>query len=157
MDINTLISNIVDSIATDSALSSWANSTYGKDHSVLVSFDKRNPPGEAEAPFIVIHPIQKQVGQGLSDKSHVIEIDCCIYDETTETFAQSNISGYAGVNRIEAFRKLVESAIVRTNVGNALFQTLDIEFDVIESFPFHWAGMAVDIKERVTISSDPLE
>lgn len=157
MDINTLIDSLAESIASDTDVLSWSNSTYNRDHQVMVSIDTRTPPGEDECPFVIIYPISKVAGQGISSKAHSIEVDCCIYDDTEDSWSGSNVKGFSGVKRIETFRKLIETAIVKTNIGNGIFNQFDIEYDTIESFPFHWAGMIVDISEDWVTGSDPLE
>ena len=111
MELNSLLDDLVNSIATASALKSWCNSTYGQDHKVFVNIDKRNSPGVDDCPFVIIFPVQKSVGRGVSNKQHGFEIDCCIYNDTLETPAEPNIIEYKGVKEIETFRKKVETAI----------------------------------------------
>lgn len=156
MDINTLIEDIAVSIATDSAITTWASDTYDTLHTVFIGEDSRDPIGEDQTPCVVIFPVEKRVGQGQSEKLHHIEIDCCVYDESAEEFDESNITGFAGVKRLEAFRKLVETAVVAADVGNGLFNSVDIEYDAVESFPFCTCGMLFEINEKITMGSDPL-
>ena len=157
MDINSLIDSLVNSIATDTALTAWCNSTYNKAHTVFVSFDERVLPGESDCPFVVVYPVQKQVGQSRGVKSHHVEIDCCIFDESLRTFTPGNITGYAGVQRIEQFRKLVETAVTSTSLTNCLFDGLDVEYDVISQFPFHQCGMLFEINEKSRVGTDLFE
>ncbi len=155
MNINGIIDLFSSGVAAHPALTTWANTTYGRSHKIFVNFDKRNPPGEAECPFVVIYPMSKTAGISVGEKKHAFEVDCCIYDESTRSTGQ--IIEYNSVRRIEEMRKLVENVLVATDLGNALMQTVDIEYDVIESFPFAWAGMVIEISELFTLGSDPLE
>jgi hypothetical protein len=158
MNINTLLNALVNAIATDADLTAWCNTTYGRQHKVFVNIDKRNPPGEEDCPFVIIFPIQKRVGRGgVGQKLHGFEADCCIYNEDSGTPTEPNVLWCTGVTEIEAFRKKVETAIANINISNILLETIDIEYEVIESFPFLWAGMTLIITETVTIGSDPLE
>lgn len=156
MDINSLIGSYASALASNADLKLWANMYYGQDHTVFVNIDKRNPPSQESCPFIIIYPLNKSVGLQ-PEKKHQIEIDCCIFDEAEETPAEANLKGFAGVQRIETFRKMAEYIVIGTDIGNALIETIDIEYDVINSFPFHWAGMVLGISEEWTTGADPFE
>ncbi|BBO92053.1 hypothetical protein [Desulfosarcina ovata] len=155
MDINTLIDTIVTAVSTDSTITSWASTTYSQAHQVFENVDRRDPPGEEACPFVIIYPSGKSAGQSQDKKHHHVEVDVCIYDETKTV--SGNVTSYAGTSRLETFRKYVENAVVGADVGNALVDDLDVEYDTVDSFPFMWAGMIFTIGEDVLIGADPLE
>ncbi|WP_054031019.1 hypothetical protein [Desulfatitalea tepidiphila] len=155
MNINTLLGNLATAISTNAALTTWCNTTYGHAHKVFVNLDHRNPPGDSDCPFVTLYPISKSAGLGVSTKRHAFEVDCCIYDDTTRTTGQ--VLEYNSIRRVEEFRKLIESAIMGIDTGNALIETVEIEYSVVEAFPFAWAGMVIEINEHFILGSDPLE
>ncbi len=155
MNINTLLGNLATAISTNAALSAWCNTTYGHAHKVYVNLDHRNPPGDADCPFVVLYPISKSAGMGTSVKRHTFEVDCCIYDDTTRTTGQ--VLEYNAIRRVEEFRKLIETAIASADTGDGLIETVEIEYSVVEAFPFAWAGMVIEINENFTMGADPLE
>lgn len=155
MDINALTASLSTAIAEDATLTAWCNSTYSRAHTVYVNLDHRNPPAAENCPFVVFYPVSKRAGMGVSTKQHTFEVDCCIYDESTRTTGQ--VIEYNSIRRIEAFRKLVEDAIAGIDTGGALIETVEVEYDTVEQFPFAWAGMMIGINEEFTMGSDPLE
>ena len=111
MNINTLITDFAKAIARDPDILEWANLYYGRDHTVFVNFDIANPPGESYCPFVVIFPEVKQAGQTTRQRSHSVHIVACVHDDSFRDYPGfTNIIEYEGVQRAEAFRKLVETA-----------------------------------------------
>lgn len=155
MNINTLIESFKTAISTSADLNQWCVATYDRAPKVYINIDNRNPPGEEECPFCVIHPVSKRVGFGVSTKRHSFEVDCCIYDESTRTTGQ--VVEYNSVRRIEEFRKLVENAIAAIDIDPALLEEIDIEYEFIESFPFAWAGMTIGLSEDFILGTDSLK
>lgn len=157
MNINTLISELSKTVANDSALTNWAVNAYGQSHNVFINMDLRDPPKDTDCPYLVILPLSKSVGRGREEKTHEIEISCCVYDDDFEIHAETNITEFAGSKRLEEFRKLAETVIANSDIGNALIESVDIEYDVVSSFPFMWVGMVFEITEQFVFGSDPLE
>jgi hypothetical protein len=157
MDINTLLLDFARAVSEDDELTGWSRVTYDREPNVYVNMDVRNPPGEADCPYVEIHPAGKTVGQAISVKTHRFEVICCIYDEKSVTHPQSNLVEYEGVRRLEAMRKHVENAIVGVDVGNGIFSEFEIEYDTISMFPFMGASMVFQVEDHVTLGSDPLE
>jgi len=157
MDINTLLTDLASAIATDAATLAWANATYDQDHKVYVNVDIQNPPGRTDCPAVEIHPAAKRVGQTITKKEHAFEVTCGIYDEAVKVHAETNIVEYEGVQRLEAFRKLVEAAIVGVSVGNAVFEEVSVEYDTISLFPFMLVGMGIGITKQLTVGENRYE
>jgi len=156
MDITTLIDDFAEGIAQDPDVLEWANLTYGQDHRVFVNFDVENPPGESYCPFVMLMPESKRAGQTIVNRSHEVHVVCCVHDsEFRDHLSISNITEYLGVSRLEAFRKLVETALASVDIGNPTID-FDIEDDTISYFPFLWCYMAARVDEPVTMGSDPL-
>lgn len=156
MNINTIISDMAQDLALNAGLLAWSKVTYGQDHKVYINIDRRNPPGEDDCPYVVIYPITKNVGSAESAKKHGLEMVCCIHDDASRTHAETNVTEYEGVQNIETFRKKVEGILDDTDLGDAFIETVDIEYDTIEMFPFMMAGMVVSIHEDWSFGDDPL-
>lgn len=157
MNIKTLIDAFSETIAQDSELTAWCQSTYGNGHTVYVNVDERNLPGKEGCPFVALWPETKSVGLERSTKNHHISVICCIYDKTKRTNAGiDNIIEFMGVGNVEDLRKKVETAIAGIDLGNSCLAGIDIAFDTITFFPFFYAGMSIEIPETVTLGSDYL-
>jgi hypothetical protein len=156
MNINTLLDDLSNAIAVDSETATWCQSTYGRDHQVYVNLDDREPPAASGCPYVTLWPDSKKVGRGIGQKQHTIEVVCVIHDESSRTRSEDNVIEYEGVKRLETFRKHVETAIAAVDMGNALLDELDIEYDPVSEFPFMAADMVITITDEWTIGSDPL-
>lgn len=158
MNITTMIDAISAAIAQDSAIAAWCTTTYGHTHKVFVSLDLRNPPGQDDCPYVALWPDDKLVGYGISEKGHGLMFDISVYDESTRTHdGIGNLVEYNGVARVEALRKLVETAVAGVDLGNVSLENIDIQYDSPESFPFFTAGMAVSFQEENMLGADYLE
>ncbi len=157
MNINTLLNSISEAIAGNIDLLAWANVTYGQDHTVFVNLDSRGLPGESKCPYAALYPLTRSGGVGKSIKPHTFQVVCTVYDRETGTHPGfNNIIEYEGVQRLEAFRKLVENAITTVDLGNLWIDSVNVDYETIESFPFMLCGMEINIFEAVLIASDPL-
>ena len=157
MDVNTLFETAKDALSQNSALTTWANATYSQQHKVYANVDVRTPPGEDDCPYVAFYPATKIVGDSAARKNHAFEFICCINDDTLATNDETNVVEYAGVQRLETFRKLVEDAISGMSIGNVALDMITIEYDTIESFPFMLAAMSISFGEAQLIGVDPLE
>jgi len=156
MDINDLIEDLSQGVARSETVSAWCLATYGQAHQVYVNYDERDPPGEDACPWVALMPSDKTTGKAVERKQHVIEAVCCIHDETSQTYTDTNITEYKGVKRLETFRKYVEDAIDGVDIGNVLLDTVQIQYETIGSFPFMMAGMLINFGEPVVLGTDPL-
>ena len=164
MNINTLISEITQAIATDNTLRTWSLSTYDQVHKVYVNADAKNQPGEADCPFVVLFPSSKVVGETQSTKYHELVVMCVVNDSSAslENYGLDNVTEYAGVVRLETFRKYVESAISTeissdsTNFMNVSINMVEVNYETMEEFPFMVAEMLIGFTEDVPIGSDYL-
>lgn len=157
MNINELIDRIIEEIAIDPATRQFCESNYARAHKVYVNLDDRNWPSDEDTPYLAIFPDSKSVGHTQSNKGHVLECLCCIYDDTGRQHPWiDNIFQYQGVYRVEEFRKHTETAITKADLVGGVIESIDVDYDVISSFPFHFASMIISISEPVTIGSDYL-
>lgn len=157
MNINTLTVDFAEAVAESNIIKTWCQIAYSSDHSVYAGMDVRNPPGDDDCPYVVLYPVRKQVGQHQREKFHEIEVVGCLYDDTVRSHAGvANLTEYTGVQNIEAFRKLIESAIAGVDIGNLTLSVIAVDYEMIESFPFFMCGMVIEVWEGVTIGSDPL-
>jgi len=149
MNITTLMDAVRNAVHDDAATQSWCTTNYSRKHKVYVGVDARKPPAEADYPIVHIFPLGKSVGYDLDQQSHVISVTCGVNTTATVTVTgKVNIIEMQGIAHIEAFRKLVESAIVAVIPSNCQIATLEIEYETIEFYPFFLANMEFTITEE---------
>jgi len=158
MDINVLSESIKDALATDTSISTWSQAVYGRAHKLYVNADVRDLPAEDDCPYIAFYPSRKKAGHAVIYKEHGFIITSCIYDDASRINPEGNIIEYLGVSRLEDFRKLVENALAAMDIGNALLNTVDIEYETIEFFPFMLVVMDIGIGGvHIAIGENPME
>lgn len=145
MNITTLLDNIRDAVHDDSDTQSWCTTNYSQNQKVYVGIDERKPPDVDEYPIISLFPNIKDVGYSLEEEVHGISVVCGIYDTSLATTGKTNVVEYQGVSNLEAFRKYVETAIVGAVSIPQRIDRLDIEYEVIEFFPFFLCSMEITV------------
>ena len=149
MDINTILTNIRNGVADDSATKVWTQATYAKDHKVFVGIDLRDPPRSEYCPDVSIYPLKKSSGDNSVTKDHHFGVGVRIYDDTQATPARANIVEFNGVQRVESFRKLVETAIVTAveTTTHLFISEMEVTYEAVRFFPYFLAEMEFTAQE----------
>lgn len=154
MDMNTLLDDVMEAVAQDSATDDWCKANYGQAIQVYGNFDEREPPAEADCPAVAIYPSRKDYGGQVYDDG--LEFVAIIHDETSVSHAGiSNITHYTGVKNIEALRKLILSAIhaVVAATDTSAIRRVGVDYEPIEFFPFVLVACAISVETPYTIGS----
>jgi hypothetical protein len=77
----------------------------------------------------------------------VVGITCGVYKDsvTTTAYANGTLWEYDGIDDLEAFRKLVETAVAAVVPDGSWIDGLNIEYETIEFFPFLLASMEFSV------------
>lgn len=167
MNIDTLLSSIMTGIAEDVAVNTWTMANFERMVTVCKGIDINNEPVAASYPivhlFLPPDPLAKETGYDREKIIHRVGITCGIYSDssTTSEVAVDGFEGtattvvFAGIALIEAFRKLVETAVVAViEAAGLLVDNLEIGFETISSYPFFIAGMIVETNQELYQGSD---
>lgn len=157
MDINTLLETFKDALSQDTTMATWATAHYGQGHKIYLNIDINNPPGEADCPYHAFYPVSKFAGPAAGRKQQGFSLITCVHDDSSVINAETNTVEYTGVQRLETFRKLAEDAIAGASIGNAVLDTVEIDYETIDSFPFMLAATTISIGDSQLIGTDPLE
>ncbi len=144
MNINTVMQALRDTIADDTATKAWAQATYARDHKVYIGLNQVTPPPDTDYPLAWLYPVEKTSGDKEVIITHTFGISCRVNDASTATGGKANVVEYNGVQHVEAFRKLVETAALSALRGQALrVNTLTSKYDLVDPFPKTAATMTV--------------
>jgi hypothetical protein len=165
LNIDTLVDILFDSCVADASLLSWCNTNYSSPQTIYKGIDLRNPPPQTDYPIIHIWPVNKVCGYSLGQKAHGIGVVCGVFDDTLSTETDTNLvvqKKYRGYARIEAFRKLVEDAVItelgsNTDTKELFTDTLEISYETIDSFPFFLAVNMFIFNENYSQGEDVFE
>lgn len=149
-DMNTLLTSIRDAIATNATIKAWTQATYTKDHKVFVGVDSREPPGEADAPCVVLAPAEKLSGEEMDVITHKFITSLEVISPAATT--ASNVIEYAGVQNIETFRQKVLAAI--EGVTGIRITKLESTYEAILFFPAILCDMLITIEQETEFGDD---
>jgi hypothetical protein len=154
-DLNTILSGLRDALADDTPMDTWANATYGKGHSVYVGIDIANPPAESAYPLASLTVTRKTVGTSLEEIPHDVAVTLGVCDSSLADSSDVNVVEYNGVQRIEAYRKLAETALITKALSLGLRVTeARIEFAPVTLFPYFLCDMELTLVEDTEFGSD---
>ena len=144
--MNTLKDALRNGIADNAATKTWCQTNYSRDHKVYVGIDLRKPPGEAAYPLVHLFPTAKTVGYAAMQSVHCFGVACGINDTTILTIpGKANVVEYEGVEHIEEFRKLVETAFVAAIPSGVRAERMEAAYETVDEFPFFFALMTFDL------------
>lgn len=145
---------IRDAIHDDPSVQNWCTANYSRNHKVYGGFDERNPPDTSAAPLVSIFDPGKEVGQNDESIRHTFGIMCELYDESTRATGKTNVVEYTGVQNIEVFRKLVETAIYSNLPANTVISSISIALNVVALFPWFQALMMLELEQDLYQGDD---
>jgi hypothetical protein len=155
MDLDTLLNNARDAVATDSALTAWSNTHYGEDHNVFIDQDIDNPPDETNRINVQIHSPSKRGKEDERTVSYGFGMFITLNDEDLDTGLEDNITEFKATTKLLQFCKLALAA-VRTVKPNNSYMAYDMITDTISSFPVFEADVAIEFEQTLVIGEDPL-
>jgi hypothetical protein len=154
MNVITLLHNLRDAVADDTATKAWCQTNYSRDHKVYVGIDDRKPPADAEYPLVHLFPLTKTAGYELASQDHGIGATCGVHNETTTATGKANAIELTGIIHIEEFRKLVETAIISAADWPVRVASINIEYETVEFFPFFLAAMEIKLAHDYSQGED---
>jgi len=160
MNLITILDTYKETLRDSTEIKSWCNTNYSTYHTIYKGVDLRKPPNKDECPLIAIVLRGKEGGQDVEQVIHTLDFVCQLYDETKTSTVTSDITvvEYAGINRIEAFRKLVETVIVGViSLVGLRVSAIKTDFEVLDLFPFFQAIMEVTFIEEMYLGDTGYE
>lgn len=155
MSLSSMRLAMAEAVAADGDLRSWCVLTYGREHSVYLDVDLRDPPGEDACPYVVISSIGQSAAQDRPFKEYFFGVLCIVHEDSDVISIHDNLYMHAGGENAEVFRKLVETAAAGVLVNETL--GVDVDADAVGEFPFIRSEMLLKITSPVLIGEDPLE
>lgn len=163
MNIDTLLDNIVTVVVASVAVNTWTMANFTKMVTVFKGIDRNNEPLHASYPIVYVHPLSKDTGYDRDKIVHMIGVTTGIYKDSSST-TNVTVAGfqgtatktvYAGVALLEAFRKLVETAVKTVSTDTAIFiDSLEIAYDTVQNYPFFVAHMVFEFSKSICQGDD---
>ena len=152
---NTLIT----AIRTNEDLETWSSANYGRGVKVFVGVDEDKIPGENDCPYVELIVPGKHTGPLTDEKQYQFGVIVAIYDDSKVNHADEMVEEYAGINRVEEFRSMIQGLIVESLPGDAEVGELLVENEAVGQFPFFQSLMQLIVNEThiCGIGADPYE
>lgn len=155
--INTLLELFGGQIASDSDISTWSNTNYGGDLLVLENCDSRDLPKEEDCPLVIVFPVAKETGLSQANKNHKIGVSCVVYDDEKPESA-AGVVRFKGGRLVEELRQKVLKVVTDNMPSDCHLESVKIEYDTIEQFPYMSANVQIEITQEKLIGyGDPYE
>jgi len=147
MTLIELIHTLRDALANDAPLLTWANDTYGRDPSIFVGLDERNPPTESEYPAIHLYPERRSGDLQLGDNEYRLSVVIGIYDDSAGETPPGvpAATELPGVERLENGVTLIVAAITGALTTGLFFRSVTVEYETVEFFPYFIAEIRAAI------------
>ena len=129
-------------LAGTAALDAWCQDKFGKDATIYVGFDVREPPGEADTPFIVIQPGAASEGDEMGVFSYIVTVDWGIVVDTSTTTGQ--IKEMDGLKLSDELGRIILDAL-RGASSNVSLSSWTYTIEPVEFFPMILAGVSFTI------------
>ncbi|MCF8094470.1 MAG: hypothetical protein K9J79_03825 [Desulfobacteraceae bacterium] len=154
MDIEQLMNDLAEAIATDADIETWCQNEYGKSVRVFMNFDVRNPPKKEDCPCVCLYPTEKQYGG--STYADAIGNVVMVYDKRSESRADiENILQFTGPKNVEHLRKLAlraQAGVVEATESSRI-ESVSVDYDTISQFAFALADQSLQITTPWTLGS----
>jgi len=154
------IADVLDAAKTalraDSAIAAWVTTNYTTTVKIYVGEDATNPPGQAEAPYIVLTPGTRgyDMGTGARAREPSIEVDFAVYDKTITTADSGYTVTHAGLLLADAFGNLIRDCL-QTALGDDAFRACNYMLDDSLRFPLIEGGMTVILTKETGTNYEP--
>jgi|GEM_PF-6060156 len=161
MNLSTLLENIGTALREDTALIAWIDEKYGGTMKIYSGIDQRDPPGQDDAPLIVLFPEGKTGGIRSEEKDHLIRIRPEILNagSTTTTDGYGAWVKYTGISEIVAFTRLVVD-VIYSNLPTIFtddpgFVSFETSLETVEYFPIFFADIMATFSAIRHTRSEP--
>lgn len=125
-------------LAASTDLAEWCNTNLGKEPTIFLGIDLRDPPGRDSAPFIVLQPAPAQEGDEVSTFRYLVTVDWCLVEEGSTT--TGNVRAMDGPKLAEAMGRLILDEL-RVASANVTLSSWTYTLEQVEFFPMIMAGL----------------
>lgn len=156
MNLYTLFNSAVEAAATNSTLTAYATTSYGREHEVKTNPPPDGLPGESGCPMVIFHSPMKQAGQTRREVVYGFGCAVFIYEPDLAAGTEDNVEESAGTEILLTMAQYVKDA-VRGVIPANWTMSYSLESDTVGLFPLLMCEVGFEFVEEKTIGSgDPL-
>ncbi len=155
-DINSLLTDLGEGVASDADIKAFCQENYKQDHRVFENGDDRDGFQPDECPLVVVYPGKKAGGMNADKKVIIIGFSCVVHDDGKEE-SQAGVVRFMGGRRVEVLRQKVFASILENMPDDLTVESIDSEYATIGQFPFVSIEGIIEITEEKRIGADQFE
>lgn len=143
-------------LRADTDIAAWVTSNYATTLKIYVGEDATNPPGENDAPFVVLTPgtVPYEMGTASMTREPVIEVDFGVLDRGI-TKADSDFTvTHDGLLKADALGNLIRVCL-QTALGEEYFRSCNYLLDAALRWPLIEGGMTVRLVKETGTNYEP--
>ena len=137
-----ILQKMRDVLANNQELQDWCQVNYGKQPTIFVGIDERNPPGKKNCPLIILRLDDSEIGKETKQHEYKILVDWAVLDESVTK--NDNIIEYRGVYQADAMGQIIWRALPDFSQNISLSRTA-YALEPIDYFPMILGGMDLSI------------
>jgi len=155
MNLYTFFNTIIEAIAQDTELDSWAINNFGQGVHVYADIDTDAAPDTDDMPYVICHSPGRSAHQDQAAVLWTIEAWLAFTKSTYKTLPDENVTEPTGVELISTFIEYVEDAIADNLPANFSMGS-EVGTDTAGMLPEVHARVIFEFTQRLTIGTDPL-
>jgi len=149
--LKTIFGDIVDAVADDTDLITWAELNFGNKHNVYADISNDDPPtADDDSPYIIIAMPGRSVDQDRRLVEDRFNVFCCFTKNAVETTAYENMEFPSGINLMLDLERLLTIAIEGA-LPDRYSMAYDMDIDNIGVLPEIHAEFAVRLKRSIVL------
>ncbi len=159
MNLTEYKNRVMTALRENVDLETWCQTTYGKGVAVFIGVDEEKPPCHHTCPCVELYLPGKHTGTATPNKRYQIGAICSISDKGKVNHSDPLIDEYAGVDRLEVFREMVQEIMVSELPSTITECDLIVENVPVSAFPMFQADMSFIAEETQVLGAgvDPFE
>jgi hypothetical protein len=142
LNLYAIASKWRDVLKNDQDIIDFCQLKYGKNHTIFMGLDIKNPPKKDDCPYIIINPESKSEGGDQSEYPYSVFVGAGIFnDQKTIT---DNVVEMNGMQEISDFLQLILAKIAEASPSNPIARC-DLSVNSIDFFPQHVGELTNEI------------
>lgn len=142
INMRDILDRFATTLAATAALDTWCQTHFGKDATIFVGFDVRDPPGKTSAPFIILQPGAANEGDEMGMFTYMVTVDWCIVVDTSTTAGQ--VREIDGLKLADELGRIILEAL-RGASQNVVLSSWNYSIEPVEFFPMIMAGLDITL------------
>ena len=151
-----LLATFRDKITGSTAITSWLTTNYPTTTlKVFTGIDQKNPPGEADAPFVCLIPSSAVLGETTDSQQYSMEIVVGMVDDSFAYSAITKATEMRGLFNLDSLCHLViEELRALSIVQNWIADSINLQNDSITYFPLHMGTIGITSSFQTVLGYD---